>query len=358
MDRFRDDDAVQVFVSTDAGGTGLNLQNACVLINLDVPWNPAVLDQRIARVHRLGQMQKVQAILLVAADSYEERVLGLVQGKRNLFDNVVQPEATEDVVSVSKRLAEVLAEDLAPEEPHDGGAPQQQRAAEAPAGLEETGSPETSEAHDQVSDSVEPEVRRCILELQRGFGARIERILGSGGGLLVILDQVDAEADHRAAEISEQVPVAVIDARTLTGLQRLGRGSPLADAVPVYEPESGAHTKEEPRLLRQARQKLDAAEVLIRQSCPAPALDLLLAALLASAAVRADQVRAPNPHQAGLWLYRDILPKDLLAAEDAALIMRALTLSQAAEELPEPMLRQLAEDVADFVRTTSPADAA
>ena len=51
------------------------------------------------------------------------------------------------------------------------------------------------------------------------------------------------------------------------------------------------------------------------------------------------------------------MPKDLLAAEDAALIMRALTLSQAAEEVPEPMLRQLAEDVADFVRTTSPADA-
>lgn len=112
MDRFRDDDAIQVFISTDAGGVGLNLQNAAVLINLDIPWNPAVLEQRIARVHRLGQRQKVQAILLVAPDSYEERVLGLVQGKRELFDNVVHADATEDVVSVSKRLAEVLADDL------------------------------------------------------------------------------------------------------------------------------------------------------------------------------------------------------------------------------------------------------
>ncbi len=112
MDRFRQDDAVQVFISTDAGGVGLNLQNAAVLINLDVPWNPAVLDQRIARVHRLGQLQKVQAILMVAPDSYEERV-GLVQGKRELFDNVVDADASEDVVSVSKRLAEVLADDLA-----------------------------------------------------------------------------------------------------------------------------------------------------------------------------------------------------------------------------------------------------
>ncbi|MCF8016641.1 MAG: DEAD/DEAH box helicase family protein, partial [Chromatiaceae bacterium] len=93
MDRFRDDDAIQVFISTDAGGVGLNLQNAAVLINLDIPWNPAVLEQRIARVHRLGQRQKVQAILLVAPDSYEERVLGLVQGKRELFDNVVHADA-------------------------------------------------------------------------------------------------------------------------------------------------------------------------------------------------------------------------------------------------------------------------
>jgi len=45
-----DDDAVQIFISTDAGGVGLNLQSATVLINLDMPWNPAVLDQRIARI--------------------------------------------------------------------------------------------------------------------------------------------------------------------------------------------------------------------------------------------------------------------------------------------------------------------
>ena len=46
MDRFREDDSVQVFLSTDAGGVGLNLQSGSVLINLDVPWNPAVLEQR------------------------------------------------------------------------------------------------------------------------------------------------------------------------------------------------------------------------------------------------------------------------------------------------------------------------
>ncbi|MEW8074809.1 MAG: C-terminal helicase domain-containing protein [Candidatus Sedimenticola endophacoides] len=89
MDRFREDDAVQVFISTDAGGVGLNLQSASVLVNLDIPWNPAVLEQRIARIHRLGQSESVQVILLVSTDSYEERVYSLVQNKQILFDNVV-----------------------------------------------------------------------------------------------------------------------------------------------------------------------------------------------------------------------------------------------------------------------------
>ena len=57
IDRFREDPAIQVFISTDSGGVGLNLQAASVLINLDIPWNPAVLDQRIARIHRLGQQR-------------------------------------------------------------------------------------------------------------------------------------------------------------------------------------------------------------------------------------------------------------------------------------------------------------
>ncbi|MEQ1531556.1 MAG: DEAD/DEAH box helicase, partial [Methylococcales bacterium] len=52
VERFERDDSVQVFISTDAGGVGLNLQSATVLINLDMPWNPAVLGQRIARIHR------------------------------------------------------------------------------------------------------------------------------------------------------------------------------------------------------------------------------------------------------------------------------------------------------------------
>ncbi|HZK79974.1 MAG TPA: DEAD/DEAH box helicase, partial [Humisphaera sp.] len=55
VDRFREDDACRAFLATDAGGVGLNLQHASVVVNMDIPWNPAVLEQRIGRVHRLGQ---------------------------------------------------------------------------------------------------------------------------------------------------------------------------------------------------------------------------------------------------------------------------------------------------------------
>ena len=117
MDKFQHDDSVQIFISTDAGGVGLNLQSATVLINLDMPWNPAVLDQRIARIHRLGQKQNVQIFLLLAEDSYEQQVAKLVKGKRDLFDNVISPEASEDVVGVSKKMLQTLIDDLAGVEP-------------------------------------------------------------------------------------------------------------------------------------------------------------------------------------------------------------------------------------------------
>ena len=88
LEKFRDDPDCRVFLSTDAGGTGLNLQAADTVINLEVPWNPAVLDQRIARVHRMGQHRPVQVFNLVTRDSIEERVLRTLEQKRSLFTEI------------------------------------------------------------------------------------------------------------------------------------------------------------------------------------------------------------------------------------------------------------------------------
>ena len=176
---------------------------------------------------------------------------------------------------------------------------------------------------------------------------RIERILGAGGGLLVVLDRVDEAADQTAKGLSGQIPIALIDPRTLGGLQRLGAASPVAESRTLFETQPAAASAE-PRLLTQAREKLRGAEVLIQQSCTGPALDLMLGAILGAAAVRAGQNIAPAPQQAGAWLYREALLKGALTQVQAALVMRALALAQGAESVPEGLLRQLAADISSF----------
>jgi hypothetical protein len=88
IERFHDDENCRVFLSTDAGGVGLNLQAADTVVNLEVPWNPAVSEQRIARVHRLGQHRPVQVVNLVTRGSIEERVLKTAELKQSLFEGV------------------------------------------------------------------------------------------------------------------------------------------------------------------------------------------------------------------------------------------------------------------------------
>ncbi len=365
MDRFHNDDACQIFISTDAGGTGLNLQCASLLVNLDIPWNPAVLDQRVARIHRLGQRNKVQVIHLVAANAYEDQVLGLVQGKRDLFDNVVDPGADRDVVAVSKKLAEILAQDLSdkgackessPAGPTAGATTPDTQAEAAdladpgPAEARETAAASASDVAPARSD-IGDEVRRCIEMLQRDLGPRIERILGARGGLLVVLDQVDDADDARTQAISERVPIALIDGRTLRGLQRLGAASPTADAEELYQASAATlpATPAESPLLRGARKKLEAAEVLLRQACPAPAAELLLGALLNAAALRAGRDDPPEPSRTVVWLYGEALPGGRLQPDDATLIMRAHSLAQASDDIPPELLAALAGDVAAFI---------
>lgn len=84
----------KVFLSTEAGGVGLNLQEASTIINVDCPWNPAKLQQRIGRLHRIGQKNTVTCINLVAKATIEERVLQVLSDKTDLFRKVVDGDFT------------------------------------------------------------------------------------------------------------------------------------------------------------------------------------------------------------------------------------------------------------------------
>jgi len=89
IDRFRDDAQCRLFLSTDAGGVGLNLQHASIVANMDLPWNPAVLEQRIGRVHRLGQRRPVRVVNFIAKDTIEEGMLSVLSFKKSLFAGVL-----------------------------------------------------------------------------------------------------------------------------------------------------------------------------------------------------------------------------------------------------------------------------
>jgi hypothetical protein len=116
METFRRDPDCKVFLSTDAGGVGLNLQAASAVINFEPPWNPARLEQRIGRVHRMGQSQPVQAIHFLTSGSIEERVWETLRIKKSLFAGVFD-SPTDEVSfaalgkkSVLQAIKEIFAE--------------------------------------------------------------------------------------------------------------------------------------------------------------------------------------------------------------------------------------------------------
>jgi SNF2 family DNA or RNA helicase len=100
VNRFQNNDDCQLFLSTNAGSTGLNLQAADTVINVDLPWNPAVLEQRIARAHRMGQRRPVQVYLLVTEETIEESLLGTLTAKKDLALAALDVESDVDEVSL------------------------------------------------------------------------------------------------------------------------------------------------------------------------------------------------------------------------------------------------------------------
>jgi hypothetical protein len=84
VNEFQTNPDCKLFLTTNAGSTGLNLQAANTVINVDLPWNPAVLDQRIARAHRMGQSRPVQVFILVTEGTLEESLLATIMTKRDL----------------------------------------------------------------------------------------------------------------------------------------------------------------------------------------------------------------------------------------------------------------------------------
>ena len=175
--RFQNDDDCKAIIMSNAGSTGLNLQSANTIINVDLPWNPAVLEQRIARAHRMGQKNPVQVYLLVTEDTIEERLLGTLSAKHDLAlaaldveSNVSEVELRGGIDELKRRLEQLLGQPTAA--PIDAS---QQRAVQAEA---------------------------------EGIAARRDKVAAAGGELLgaalklvgELLDTGSGPPDHQAVD--------------------------------------------------------------------------------------------------------------------------------------------------------------
>lgn len=102
--KFEDNPHCKIFLSTEAGGSGLNLQVADTLINFELPWNPAKKNQRIGRIDRLGQKSNKLTILnFITRNSIEQQIASGLLIKQNLFDGVLDGSSTTNYVDFSSK---------------------------------------------------------------------------------------------------------------------------------------------------------------------------------------------------------------------------------------------------------------
>ena len=104
---FQNDPRCTLFITTNAGATGLNLQAANTVINVDLPWNPAILEQRVGRAHRMGQKRPVQVFVLVTEQTIEENLLATLSAKHQLALAALDPESDVDAVDLATGIEEL-----------------------------------------------------------------------------------------------------------------------------------------------------------------------------------------------------------------------------------------------------------
>ena len=292
--RFRADPECRLFLSSESGGVGLNLQVADTVVNMDQPWNPARLEQRIARAWRKHQTRPVTVINLVSEYTIEHRMLGLLDQKRTLAEGVLDQRGDLSEIPLPtgraafmQRLDAVLgARDAA-------AAAADESAAEGPA--------RAPTAVEQLRD-----------DLVAAHGATLHGLFVREGdeAVLVVLalpPERIAEEERRLAE-SAAFSVKVIDPATHESMLRLAEAGlitlPGGELREVW-PASGAERSEsDGRLVRakaltdRAEHKLKAAVLLVgggfAEEARVPAVEAARLAVAALAAMRAK----PEPDDA------------------------------------------------------------
>jgi hypothetical protein len=306
INAFKGDPTCRVFLSTDSGSTGLNLQNASVVVNCDLPWNPAKLEQRIARAWRKHQTRAVTVINLVAESTIEHRMLETLANKQALADGVLDRRGDLDAIPLRSGRQAFLSK-------------LNQLVGEAPA------RPGTADLKSQISDlklaKPSDRPRAFAEEARRQLGAALvsceERFPreGSHSVLYVVVDSQAAlhrprlEALHAewCADLETVAPVRleVLDRATHEALERLiaaGLIAPVSRAArplhPVAETPAPLSAEELARAKTHrelAARKLKMARLLADGGLPDEARAPLLDAALILGRALAVESRLPEP---------------------------------------------------------------
>lgn len=210
--KFETDPHCKVFLSTEAGGSGLNLQVADTVINFELPWNPAKKNQRIGRIDRLGQLSKnLTVINFISRNSIETSIASGLGLKQNLFDGVLTDSNVLDTVDFSAsgkaqflQQLESIMEGFAQPEVH----PQEEQ--------QETTAPETLQAmvlEETPADLITIDNANALEEQAQQHEA-LEKVMNHGmeflAGLFKMSTGKDLGVDNQKIEVDKQTGEVVM----------------------------------------------------------------------------------------------------------------------------------------------------
>lgn len=351
INRFKQDPQCRLFLSTDSGSVGLNLQAASAVVNVDLPWNPAKLEQRIARAWRKGQMRSVTVVNLVAENSIEHGMVHLLGAKQALADGVLDGRGDLAALKMPSGRAAMI----------------ERMAALMGAGVKPVG------AAAAAPQSVPPE-EIVAEDLKRRHGERALLIEARQGqdGRVNILAVLDADRSALAAEATRLASagngatssVEVIDHATWNLLQRLQASGVIQfvgasprqlhqSALLAEDPAARLAAVRAAELRSQAERNLRKAQVLAAGGFPEEVAVLITQSVEHAAAARlallgelaADQTRA-TPAQVCDLVARHELPP---AAADV--INGASAITVATREDAERLLAAAADAISARTRS-------
>ncbi len=204
INRFKQDPSCRLFLSTDSGSVGLNLQAASAVVNIDLPWNPAKLEQRIGRAWRKFQTRSVTVVNLVTEGSIEHAIMHLLNVKQALADGLLDGRGDLGALKMPSgrgALVDRMRSML--------------------------------DAADTLGPRVVAPEEAVMEELRHRHGDSVLRIevQGGPGGALRMLAVLDLDAEALASEADRlgrraeaaSLPIEVVDRAAWLAIQRLSR---------------------------------------------------------------------------------------------------------------------------------------